>query len=1316
MQVASHNYTSSPSYTSSTTLDMEQLTSRSSHNTNNDNEKRHHLIDQVSKSHTSKNDQRDLTTKSRKDEDIPPSHPKFDRSKLSDKEYIGQLLFENKELRYLIESQERTITHLQQQLKVHTQFSNTSTTNEATPKTRNGNHLNSNLNMSNNLKQQQQQQQQQQRDNFELSLSLSASLSPILSPVLDAPIDSTSIAALVPTPLHKSGSPARRSRSASLANKMQSLGEDENKKSVSTTPIQHHQTMSDKDEEPAVKSPYEIPTRSVLRSRDVPGQEKDHNRGKEKEKEKEKENDKQPLLSSAQSASYSTLPNSTSSNSNLSSNVSSHLSSGRGEREKLDTESTYYAYGNAYNDEHDQDDTLDTTRQLNASDGNIIHSGNVTIDSSTRTDDAYEKNNQPVRGLDVAKLRSHASSAASEKIYKENKHLARSTSSIGSTYKSSRIKPPASASKTSTMNSNNNNYNPNNNNSIINSPGNINSPVELAPPTSLKLALGDRTGSRTDTSPSAGPVPSSVSASAYNSPLPPLPTSQSQNSVGIGYLDSSKDASTTLDTLSDTKLDTFQSPSSKFDDPNGQLPSPGIGYDKFDNQATNNTQTLNNTNNLSIQGLGLAPPYNIQLQTINYTTPHQTPPINDVKSSVSASFTSPRTPAFSFNVLNTPKTDLDESSLFIKPDEFQTIFIKVVSTIHINAATNQALKKADDPNLTITINDRETNKEMWRIRKTHSQLCAFDAEIRPIVEYFGLASLPDKASFMSTTPSKIETRRSILQNYFNSIFLMPHIPHIILYKICLFLSLDFVNPLDDYKSGSRKEGYLVRRYKGLGNSWKVRWCQIEGNALEIYLFPGGPLQEQIPLRNAQIGRQATDSVADDKGYRHAFLIMESTKASKLHTTTNKHFFCAETDEERDDWVTALIEFTEPLTDSPDASPQNFNTYQDAMTPSDSGKYLYDSYGNSINSGNNNSNNNNNNSNAMQEAPSSSSGSYLSIDQSSTQTSTLIEEQAKKMKKRSYFSFRNRTSSIPEEHNQQQPPLPPPPQPSQSIHLNQQQLQLQPVVYQQPLLSQPPSASYIHSPLKNFQLQTQSQPQTPNHDTSNSMRQYLDNMQLGEDLTRAVFGRDVEVAYELSNLEYMGKLIPSICFRCLDYLNKTGAVFEEGIFRLSGSASAIRQLKEAFNREYDLDLFKSPLKPDIHTVSGLFKLYLRELPNPILGSQTYDKLNTIIMNNANKIPPSQIAMLFRDYLNDPLQMDKIHYDLCYVIFKFLRQVISQNQINRMNLRNLCIVFVPTLNLSLEVLSTILIDFECIFENGKPILDSNREVLDLQIPNF
>ena len=55
--------------------------------------------------------------------------------------------------------------------------------------------------------------------------------------------------------------------------------------------------------------------------------------------------------------------------------------------------------------------------------------------------------------------------------------------------------------------------------------------------------------------------------------------------------------------------------------------------------------------------------------------------------------------------------------------------------------------------------------------------------------------------------------------------------------------------------------------------------------------------------------------------------MESLKSSKLHSSVPKHFFCAESNEERDDWVTALIEFTEDASESIENSPQQPQYHQ-----------------------------------------------------------------------------------------------------------------------------------------------------------------------------------------------------------------------------------------------------------------------------------------------------------------------------------------------------------------------------------------------------
>ena len=204
------------------------------------------------------------------------------------------------------------------------------------------------------------------------------------------------------------------------------------------------------------------------------------------------------------------------------------------------------------------------------------------------------------------------------------------------------------------------------------------------------------------------------------------------------------------------------------------------------------------------------------------------------------------------------------------------------------------------------------------------------------------------------------------------------------------------------------------------------------------------------------------------------------------------------------------------------------------------------------------------------------------------------------------------------------------------------------------------------------------PSTPQED----LQQVLDKMNLGEEvIPKSVFGKDIHAAFELSNHSYHGKQIPSICFRCLDFLERTHAIYEEGIFRISGRKAVITELQQQFDRNLDVDLFTKDLgvEVDIATIAGLFKLYLRMLPNPLI------KLDSSDLMQSDK-------RLIRYKLQN---QDPIRYDLTYLILYFLNLVIGQSHINKMNLRNICIVFEPTLNVSSEILSYLLENFNEIF---------------------
>lgn len=578
--------------------------------------------------------------------------------------------------------------------------------------------------------------------------------------------------------------------------------------------------------------------------------------------------------------------------------------------------------------------------------------------------------------------------------------------------------------------------------------------------------------------------------------------------------------------------------------------------------------------------------------------------------------TSPASHGSSFQVLTSPEPQ-DDVILFLKPEDFLTIKIEVISTLSFNP------KKSEDFSCTLSINDRESGKGMWKVRKSFNQILSFDNEIRLILEAFGLPPLPDKGLFTSTVPAKVDARKTALQHYFNSIFLIPHIPQMILYRICRYISLDFVNPLDDFRSGAKLEGYLIRRYKGLGTTWKIRWCQVDGPSLEIYEFPGGPMIEQVRLQGSQIGRQSTDNVAEEKGYRHAFLILEAPK-NKISSSTQKHFFCAESDKERDEWVNAMVEYTEndPI--------KALKLYPEAVE--------------------------------QRKPPKPQEASLLKQNALNKEEEQLKDpKDVKKLRKRSLFPFR----------------------------------------YKGQLYDTDDDSGC-----------------TPEADLGGSLtlESHLASMDLTHDRFTPVFGNNLTEAVSLSSKVLDGKQIPTVCFRCIDYLSRTGAIYEEGIFRLSGSASTIRLIKDQFNRELDVNLFDHHLKPDIHTVAGLFKTYLRELPSSIFGENEYVLLQRIISDDKGIMSKSQLAIQIRNFINHDVSKSPVNYDFCFTVFRLLKAVVDQSSTNLMTLKNICIVFVPTLRVSLDILSLCITDFDCIFMNGRPMDDDKREPLDLQIPSF
>lgn len=149
--------------------------------------------------------------------------------------------------------------------------------------------------------------------------------------------------------------------------------------------------------------------------------------------------------------------------------------------------------------------------------------------------------------------------------------------------------------------------------------------------------------------------------------------------------------------------------------------------------------------------------------------------------------------------------------------------------------------------------------------------------------------------------------------------------------------------------------------------------------------------------------------------------------------------------------------------------------------------------------------------------------------------------------------------------------------------------------------------------------------------------------------------------------------PAIVIRCLDYLNAFG-LEEEGLYRVPGSSETVRRLKVEYNCLGDFSLDSAlPDDPNynlqIGDVASLFKLYLRELPLPIISRDLAIDLEKNLTDT--------------EYLRTALSSRTEPYDfyLLSILFHHLIAVAARSQQNKMDAHNLSILFCSSSNLGI-----------------------------------
>ncbi|XP_053510254.1 rho GTPase-activating protein 25 [Ictalurus furcatus] len=160
----------------------------------------------------------------------------------------------------------------------------------------------------------------------------------------------------------------------------------------------------------------------------------------------------------------------------------------------------------------------------------------------------------------------------------------------------------------------------------------------------------------------------------------------------------------------------------------------------------------------------------------------------------------------------------------------------------------------------------------------------------------------------------------------------------------------------------------------------------------------------------------------------------------------------------------------------------------------------------------------------------------------------------------------------------------------------------------------------------------------------------------------VFGKGLAdiMAYE----KKLGpRSVPMLVEKCAEFIREHG-LDEEGIFRLPGQENQVKHFREAFDAG---ERPSFPADTDVHTVASLLKLYLRELPEPVVPwTQYQDFLDSSVMLDATTAEgkeklEKQISLL-----------PKANYNLLSYICRFLFEVQQHSKVNKMSVENLATV--------------------------------------------
>ncbi|KAF9888418.1 hypothetical protein FE257_008696 [Aspergillus nanangensis] len=240
-----------------------------------------------------------------------------------------------------------------------------------------------------------------------------------------------------------------------------------------------------------------------------------------------------------------------------------------------------------------------------------------------------------------------------------------------------------------------------------------------------------------------------------------------------------------------------------------------------------------------------------------------------------------------------------------------------------------------------------------------------------------------------------------------------------------------------------------------------------------------------------------------------------------------------------------------------------------------------------------------------------------------------------------------------------PPVEPTPA-TQTLPYQQQPDSFSPAPFQPPYPASagpPPVEKHLmNPPVMAGSLPGQPGPLPP---PTNNFQQHLPPL-------KPVFGVSLDDLYARD-----GTAVPMIVYQCFQAVELFGLDME-GIYRLSGSANHISQLKSLFDNDSSQVDFTNPenFHHDVNSVAGLLKQFFRDLPDPLFPAHSYaDFINASRLDDDIQRRDSLHALVNN--------LPDAHYATLRALILHLNKIQEHYTQNRMNAGNIAICFGPTL---------------------------------------